>query len=191
MQRIGLFGGSFNPIHVGHLLLAQTALEEVPLSRLFFIPAARSPLKLNANMAPAHERLRLLHLALAGQKACEVDPRELLCGGISYTIETVKAYAKRFPGDQLFYLIGADLIKDLPKWHSAGELAESIDFLVIPRPGEPVLPLPVPFRGRPLNGFPLGISSSRIRDRAKTGLPIDLLVGPAVAEAIRNNGLYR
>ena len=191
MRRIGLFGGSFNPVHLGHLLLSQAAMEEVPLSRLFFIPAAQSPFKLNANMAPAQERLRLLHLALAGQKACEVDPSEVLCGGISYTIQTVRAYAKRFPGDQLFYLIGADLVKDLPKWHSAGELAELVDFLVIPRPGEPMLPLPVPFRGRPLRGFPLAISSSQIRDRVKAGLPIDLLVGPAVAEAIGNNGLYR
>jgi nicotinate-nucleotide adenylyltransferase len=190
MQRVGLFGGSFNPVHVGHLLVAQAALEEVPLSRLFFIPAAQSPFKLSAKMAPAQERLRLLHLALAGHSSYEVDPREVLCGGISYTIQTVREYAKRFPGDQLFYLIGADLVNDLPKWHSADELAQLVEFLVIPRPGEPFLPLPAPFRGRPLRGFPLGISSSQIRERVKAGLPIDLLMGPAVAEAIRNNGLY-
>ena len=190
MQRIGLFGGSFNPVHLGHLLVAQAAREELQLSRLFFIPAAQSPFKPGVVLAPANERLRLLRLALAGQTDCEIDNQEINRGGVSYTIDTVRDYARRFPGARLFCLIGADHVPQLPKWRDADDLARLVEFVVIPRPGQAVAPFPRPFRGPALSGFPLGVSSSQVRDRVKAGLPIDLLVGPAVAEAIHNNQLY-
>src|SRR2546427_6096187 len=190
VQRIGLMGGSFNPVHLGHLLVAQAAREELQLSRLFFIPAAQSPFKPDLALAPAEQRLRLLRLALAGQTECEIDDQEIKRGGVSYTIETVRDYVRRFPGALLFYLIGADHVGQLPKWRDADELARLVEFVVLPRPGQAAAPLPAPFRGRALVGFPLGVSSSQIRERVKAGLPIDLLVGPAVAEAIRNNRLY-
>ena len=190
MQRIGLFGGSFDPVHLGHLLVAQTAREELDLARLFFIPAAQSPFKPDAQPAPARERLRLLRLALAGKPWCEIDDQEIGRGGVSYTIDTVRDYARRFPAAQVFYLIGADHVPQLPKWRAAEELARWVDFVVIPRPGQAEAPFPAPFRGRWLAGFPLGVSSSQIRARAKAGLPIDHLVPGAVAEAIHNNRLY-
>jgi len=191
MERIGLYGGSFDPVHLGHLLVAQAAREEMGLTRLFFIPAAQSPFKPQSDPAPAAERLRLLRLALAGQTDCEVDDQEVNRGGISYTIDTVNSYAQRFPGASLFYLIGADHIRQLPLWRSAEALARTVEFIVIPRPGEAMAPLPSPFRGQPLQGFPLGVSSSQIRARVRAGLPIDWLVPAAVAEAIRQAGLYR
>jgi len=190
VQRIGLLGGSFNPVHLGHLLVAQAAREELQLSRLFFIPAAQSPFKPGLTLAPAEQRLRLLRLALAGQTDCEIDDQELKRGGVSYTIDTVRDYVRRFPGAHLFYLMGADHVPQLTKWRDADELARLVEFVVLPRPGQAPAPLPAPFRGRALVGFPLGVSSSQIRERVKAGLPIDLLVGPAVAEAIRNNRLY-
>jgi nicotinate-nucleotide adenylyltransferase len=119
-----------------------------------------------------------------------VDDQEIRRGGISYTIDTVRDYVSRFPGVSLFYLIGADHVPLLPTWRDAAELFRLVEFVIIPRPGQTVAPVPPPFRGRTLCGFPLGVSSSQIRERVKTGLPIDLLVGPAVAEAIRNNRLY-
>jgi len=190
VQRIGLLGGSFNPVHLGHLLVAQAAREELQLSRMFFIPAAQSPFKPGLPLAPAEQRLRLLRLALAGQTDCEIDDQEISRGGVSYTIDTVRDYVLRFPGAPLFYLIGADHVPLLPKWRDADELARLVEFVVLPRPGEAAAPLPAPFRGRALAGFPLGVSSSQIRERVKAGSPIDLLAGPAVAEAIRNNRLY-
>jgi nicotinate-nucleotide adenylyltransferase len=189
-MKLGLFGGSFDPVHLGHLLVAQAAREELELTRLYFIPAARSPFKPTTEPSPAAIRLRLLRLALAGQTQCEVDEQEITRGGVSYSIDTVRDYTQRFPQAKLFYLIGADHIAQLPKWREAGELARLVEFVVIPRPGEKSAPLPSPFRGRSLTGFPLGVSSSQIRARAKGGLPIDWLVLPAVAEAIRNNRLY-
>jgi nicotinate-nucleotide adenylyltransferase len=190
VDRIGLLGGSFNPVHLGHLLIAQSAREELQLSRLFFIPAAQSPFKPGLPLAPAEQRLRLLRLALAGQTDCEIDDQEIKRGGVSYTIDTVRDYARRFPGAQLLYLIGADHAPQLPKWHDAEGLARLVDVVVLPRPGEAAAPVPAPFRGRVLAGFPLRVSSSQVRDRVKAGLPIELLVGPAVAEAIHNNRLY-
>ncbi len=190
MERIGLFGGSFDPVHLGHLLVAQAAREDLELSRLFFIPAAQSPFKPDARPTPAPERLRLLRLALVGKTWCEVDEQEVERGGMSYTIETLRNYARRFPGAALFYLIGADHTPQLPKWRAAEELARLAEFVVIPRPGQAETPLPAPFRGRRLSGFPLGVSSSQIRARVKAGLPIEHLVPETVAEGIRNNRLY-
>ena len=102
----------------------------------------------------------------------------------------LRDYAGRFPEAQLFYLIGADHLPQLPKWRAAEELARLVEFVVIPRPGQVEAPFPAPFRGRWLTGFPLGVSSSQIRARVKAGLPIDHLVPGPVAEAIRNNRLY-
>jgi nicotinate-nucleotide adenylyltransferase len=190
MQRIGLFGGSFDPVHLGHLLVAQTAREELDLTRLVFIPAAQSPFKPDRRPTAAPERLRLLRLALAGQTWCDLDEQEIKRGGVSYTNDTVRDYAGRFPEARLCYLIGADHLPQLPKWRAAEELARLVEFVVIPRPGEVKAPFPAPFRGQWLAGFPLGIASSQIRERVRAGLPIDPLVPDRVAEAIRNNRLY-
>ena len=190
LTRIALFGGSFDPVHCGHLLVAQAACEELGLSRLFFVPAAQSPFKPENAPAPAVERLRLLRLALAGRTNCEIDDQEIRRGGTSFTIDTVRDYAKRFPAAQIFYLIGADHVPTLPAWRETGELARLVEFVVIPRPGQPAAVFPAPFRGRQLTGFPLGVSSSQIRARIKAGLPVRGLVPDAVAEALSNSRLY-
>jgi nicotinate-nucleotide adenylyltransferase len=190
MTRIGLYGGSFDPVHLGHLLVAQAAREELGLARLFFIPAAQSPFKPDRQPTPPARRAQLLRLALAGKSWCELDEQELGRSGLSYTVETLRDYARRFPGAELFYLIGADNVPGLPQWREAEELARLARFVVIPRPGEPEAKLPAPFQGKVLRGFPFGVSSSQIRARVKAGLPMDHLVPDAVAEAIRNNGLY-
>lgn len=204
-MKLGLFGGSFDPVHLGHLLVAQAAIEELGLDRLYFIPAAQSPFKPAGQPASAPIRLQLLRLALAGKTNCEIDDQEIRRGGISYTIETLRDFAKRFPKAELFCLIGADNAATLNEWREAGELAKLAVFVAIPRPvgssgfGRPepsrnvrdgTPNFPSPFRGRTLKGFPLAVSSSQIRARVKAGLPIELLVPPAVAEAIRAAKLY-
>jgi nicotinate-nucleotide adenylyltransferase len=190
MERIGLFGGSFDPIHMGHLLVAQAAREELELTRLYFIPAAQSPFKPDRQPTPAAIRMQLMRLALAGKTWCEVDDQEIRRGGISYSIDTLRDYAARFKGAELFYLIGADNVSQLTKWREAAELAGLARFVVQPRPGETADSFPPPFRGRALQGFPLGISSSQIRNRVKAGQSIEHLVPAAVAQAIHNNRLY-
>ena len=188
--KLGLFGGSFDPVHLGHLLVAQAAVEELGLDKLFFIPAAQSPFKPENQPAPTPARLQLLRLALAGRTNCKIDEQEIRRGGVSYTIDTLRDYAERFPRAELFYLIGADHAAKLDKWREPDELARLAEFVVIPRPGEPVVEFPKPFRGRILKGFAIEISSSQIRARVKAGLPVDHLVPPFVADAIRAAGLY-
>ena len=188
--KIGIYGGSFDPVHLGHLLVARAALEELGLDRLFFIPAAQSPFKPESKPAPDALRLQLLRLALAGETRCEVDERELRRGGISYTVDTLREYAQQFPTARFFYLIGADHVAKLNGWREPAELARLAEFVVIPRPGEPPVQFPAPFQGRMLTGFPLGVSSSQIRARVKAGLPVEHLVPPGVAGAIRACGVY-
>jgi nicotinate-nucleotide adenylyltransferase len=190
VQRIGLYGGSFDPVHLGHLLVAQAAREELGLDRLFFIPAAQSPFKPESKPTSAADRLRLLRLALAGKTWCEIDEQEINRGGVSYTIDTVREYHCRFPNAEIFYLIGGDHVEKLHSWRGAEELARLAQFVVVPRPGQAEVPFPKPFRGRALKGFPLGVSSSQIRARIKAGEPIEHLVTATVAEAIQSLGLY-
>ena len=191
-MKLGIYGGSFDPVHLGHLLVAQAAVEELGLDKLFFIPAAQSPFKPDAKPAPDAARLQLLRLALAGKTNCEIDEQEIRRGGTSYTIDTLHDYAKRFPGAEIFYLIGADNAAKLGEWREAAELATLAEFVAVPRPrasGVAAI-FPPPFRGRMLKGFPFGVSSSEIRARVKKGLPIENLVPPAVAEAIRATQIY-
>lgn len=190
MARIGLYGGSFDPVHLGHLLVAQAAHEEMRLDRVIFLPAAQSPFKPDRQVSPGQIRCQMLRLALAGRTYCAIDTQELERGGISYTIDTVRLYRERFPEAALFYLIGTDHVSQLPKWREAAELARLVEFVVIPRPGQVPAELPNGFRGHHLAGFPLGLSSSQIRERVRQGLPVDLLTGAAVAGAIRHNHLY-
>jgi nicotinate-nucleotide adenylyltransferase len=189
-KRIGLFGGSFDPIHCGHLLVAQAAVEELELDRLFFVPAAQSPFKPDSKPTAANERIRLIRLALAGCPRYEIDLTEIQRGGVSYTIDTLTEFAARFPAAEIHYLIGDDHVAKLPAWKNADELARRTRFAIIPRPGSDTVQLPFPFRCQRLKGWPLGVSSSEIRERVRTGLTVDHLVPKAVAEAIQNNRLY-
>jgi len=189
-MKLGIYGGSFDPVHLGHLLVAQAALEELALDRLFFVPAAQSPFKPHHQPAADASRLQLLRLALAGQTRCEVDDQEIRRGGISYTVDTLRGYAAAFPGAELFYLIGADNAAKLGDWHESAALAGLAEFVVVPRPGGAPAVFPPLFRGRTLRGFPFGVSSSEIRRRLQAGLPIDHLVPPGVSDAIHSAKLY-
>jgi nicotinate-nucleotide adenylyltransferase len=190
-MKLGIFGGSFDPVHLGHLLVAQAALEELELERIFFVPAAQSPFKPANTLEAGPIRLRLLRLALAGNAQAEVDDEELRRGGVSYTVDTLRSFAARFSGAELFYLVGADNVAKLNEWREPAELARLAEFVVIPRPGEPPVNFPAPFRGRRLKGFPMGVSSSEIRRRLKAGLTVEHLLPDPVAGAIQAAGIYR
>lgn len=190
-MRIGLYGGSFDPVHRGHLLVAQAALEELALDRLLFIPAAQSPFKPGQTPTPPALRLRWLRLALAGQTRFSVETLEVERGGVSYSIETVRALQSRFPEARLFWLIGADHVAKLPLWREAENLARSVEFVVIPRPGEAPVTLPEPYRLHQLTGWPLKVSASEIRERVRCGQTIRHLVPDAVADSVESEGVYR
>jgi len=189
-MRIGLYGGSFDPVHRGHLMVAQSALEELGLDRLIFIPAWQSPFKPASRPVAGLHRLRWLRMSLAGQSRCCVDPLELERGGASYTIDTVRVFKEIHPRETLFYLIGADHVAQLPQWRGAESLAAMVEFVVIPRPGSPCVSLPRLYRLRHLRGWPIDVSSSEIRERVRRGLAIHHLVPTAVAEDLSSNRFY-
>ena len=192
-QRIGLFGGSFDPVHLGHTMVARAALAEVELDQLFVIPAAQSPFKPEQSPAPAADRLAWLRLAFGDEPRCEIDAQEIERAGVSYTIDTVRDYAARFPEAELFYLIGADHVPTLPEWREAAALADAVTFVVVPRPGEletGVAEFPLSFRGTVLRGKPAAISASDLRKRLRAGESIENFVPPAVAAALNVKHCY-
>lgn len=189
-MKLGLYGGSFDPVHLGHLLVAHAALEELALDRLVFIPAAQSPFKPGSQPASATLRVRMLRLALAGESRFEVDESELRRGGVSYSVDTVREFAARHHRAELCWLIGADHVPTLPKWREAETLAQLVEFVVIPRPGAPAVTLPPAYRLRQLGGWPLAVSSSEIRRRVAAGRPVRHVLPRDVPEVIVTEGLY-
>ena len=192
--RLGLYGGSFDPVHLGHLLVARDALEQLGLDRMIFLPAAISPHKLDrAPGASAGARLAMLRAAVADEPRFAVDARELARTGPSYTVDTVHALrAELPPGTRLFYLIGEDNVPKLDTWHRAAELRESVQFVVCRRHAPPVGPEIVPAAP----SFPVverwvDISSTEIRKRVAAGRSIRYLVTPNVEAIIHDQRLYQ
>lgn len=190
-MRLGLFGGTFDPVHLGHLLVAAAAVEEANLDRLVWVPAGQSPFKPTLPPTNGRLRLRLLRTALAGQTNSEVSSFELERSGPSYSVDTIHWARSRWPGFELYWLIGEDHLPGLPQWKDADLLAKMAEFLVIPRPGMPITSPPPGFRCRRLRGWPLEVSASQIRRRVAAGATVAHLLPAGVAEIIAETGLYR
>jgi nicotinate-nucleotide adenylyltransferase len=190
-RRIGLFGGSFDPVHSAHVMLARAALNELQLDRLFIVPAARSPFKPEQQPAPDEVRLAMLKAAFEEVAGCETERLELEREGASYAIDTVRAFGERFPEAELFYLIGADHVPTLPQWREADALAQILTFVVFPRSGGPEVEFPESFAGRCLESELMDISSSDIRARMREGKSVDHLLPPAVAAILSKKQIYQ
>jgi nicotinate-nucleotide adenylyltransferase len=185
LMRIALYGGTFDPIHHGHLILAREARELLSLDRVLFVPAAQSPFKPGVQSAPAATRLAMIQAATAGEEGLGVDDTEIARGGTSYTIDTVLDVRSRFPGCELFWFIGQDHVRELSKWHRYEELRTLAQFVVFTRHGG----------AEPPAGFPLitrhvDISATDIRTRVARGLSIRYLVPEAVHLLIVQHRLY-
>jgi nicotinate-nucleotide adenylyltransferase len=201
-MRIGFLGGSFDPVHRGHLALARACLEGADLDRVVLVVAGTPPHKRDRRLAAAHHRLEMARRAVAGDARLEVDGRETLRDGPCYTIDTVRELARDHPDDERFWIIGADTLPELPTWRHAAELLDRIGILAATRTGfdpeEAIEALVAPLgeeRARQLaGGFismpPVDVSSTDIRERVRSGRSIHGLVPESVAEYIRENGLY-
>ncbi len=190
LQSIAVFGGSFDPVHNGHVMIARSALAELELDRLIVMPAAQSPFKPDQTLAPAAARMEMLRAAFSGEPEIEISSWELDRGGVSYSIETLRALAAEHPEAQLFYLIGADHVATLPQWRAADALAAAATFVVVPRPGAPEEVFPQPFSGRYLQGKPMAISASEIRERLRAGRSVANFVPPPVAQLLNSMQIY-
>jgi nicotinate-nucleotide adenylyltransferase len=196
MRRL-YFGGSFNPIHHGHLICARAAAEAAKFDRVVMIPCAQPPHETGkTDLAPAHHRLEMCRLAAAAQSDLfEVNDLEIRRGGRSYTIDTARAL-KSAGWAEVSWLIGADMLMYLPKWHEPEALLAEVDFVVMARPGHVIewASLPAAYRVLEKNVVEtplIDISSTEIRQRAATGRAIAYLTPQNVAEYIGREGLYQ
>lgn len=191
-RRVGVLGGTFDPPHLGHLLLAETAREHLGLSEVRFVPARLPPHKRARRVTPAPARVALLRAALRGT-GFRLDTQELSRPGPSYTVDTLEAYRGRDPSAALWLILGADSLLDLPGWRAPGRLLELARLAVAVRPGFAVRRLPPALARRVdwIPGPPVGISSRELRARVRTRRSIRFQVPPSVEALVRRLGLYR
>ncbi|MFY9984901.1 MAG: nicotinate-nucleotide adenylyltransferase [Chthoniobacterales bacterium] len=183
-MRIGIYGGTFDPVHHGHLILARQALEEFKLDRVIFVPAAESPFKIHNHTVPAADRLAMLSLAIADENCFSVDPVEIERGGISYSIDTIKMFRSRDPKAELFFLVGEDNADRFTEWHRFEELKKLVCFVVLSRSEDFQSPeYPVVQRR-------IEISSTEIRNRVANQESITYLVPESVKRYIEQHQLY-
>lgn len=201
-QKVILFGGTFDPVHTGHIEVVQFVAEKIGTSKVILIPANRSPHKFSPPKASGQDRLRMLSLATQGKSLFEVSDCELKRPGPSYTLDTVNYFRQQYGADAQFYwLIGADMVKDLPKWYKIDELMDQCNVCVMLRAGfdrpdfdnlpetihrEQIKKLKQNIVETPL----IDISSTVIRSKIASGESVADMLCPAVAEYIRQNKLY-
>jgi nicotinate-nucleotide adenylyltransferase len=201
-MQLALFGGSFDPIHYGHLLLAECCREQCRLDRVWFVLAAQPPHKTNETLSPAEHRVAMLRLATAGHEAFDVCTDEIDRGGTSYTIDTLRHVRQSRPDDELLLLVGADMLADLPNWREAAEVCRLALPVAVRRPDVAVLdfsclePIAPPdriaaIRAHQVEMPTIGTSSTELRRRVATGQSIRFQTPRAVEEYIRAHGLYR
>jgi nicotinate-nucleotide adenylyltransferase len=200
-MRLGLFGGSFDPVHYGHLLLAECCREQCRLDAVWFLPAAVPPHKQDRHLSPAEARVEMLDLAIAGHEAFSVNRYEVERGGVSYTVDTLRHFREEYPNADLFLLMGSDMLHDLPHWREAHEICRLAIPVVVSRPG----PGPPHFecleglaspsrielaRQHQVDMPQIELSSREIRRRAARGLSIRYQTPRAVEKYIETHRLY-
>ena len=205
-MRLGIFGGTFDPVHYGHLLLAESCREQLALDAVWFMPAAVPPHKQNVALAPASARIDMLKLAIGGQESFEVCPYEVERGGVSYTVETLEHFLAEDPARELFFLMGADSLRDLHTWRSpericqlaipvfvtrtlTGTADQPVDFSLLEGVVEPAR-LEV-IRQHRVDMPRIDLSSTDIRRRVGDGRSIRYQTPRAVERYIETAGLYR
>ena len=198
MRKIGLLGGSFDPVHNGHLALARAALAGGEVEHVLFLPTGNPPHKPGMLEGKMH-RLRMVELAVQGEERMSVCREEIDRDGVIYTVDTLGSLRKKMPGCRFVYLVGADTLRALATWRRIEEVIHLCDFLVMMREGETrgdVHALAEKWQARGAHiGFlaagKMDVSSTQIRCRVALGLPLEGLVPPAVARYIAGQGLYR
>lgn len=189
-MRIGVFGGTFDPPHLGHLVVASDACGALGLDRVLWIPSAVPPHKAGTVQAPAEARLEMVRAAIEGDSRFQADDIELRRPGPSYTVDTLRSLAERHPGAELVLLIGADNLREIPGWREPGEILRLARLAVLSRDGAGVPPdAPVPADAVEVTR--VDVSATEVRRRAAAGETIRYLVPDAVRALVERRGLYR
>lgn len=190
-MRLGMLGGSFDPPHIGHLLIAVDAFEALALDRLVFIPAAIQPLKVGQAGASADDRLEMVRRLVGADPRFAVDSIEAERPGLSFSVDTVAAYAERYPDAERFFLVGADVVESFGSWREPDRIARLAQVVVVRRGSEGSGGGGAGGGFRELETRRIDVSSTEIRSRVRAGQSIHGFVPPAVAEYIAAAGLYR
>ena len=197
MTRLGILGGTFDPPHVAHLVMAEQAREQLRLDRVLFVPVGQQPLKRNRTTTPVELRVAMTQLAIAGNPAFALSRVDVDRPGPHYTADTLELLRRAYPGSELYLLIGSDSLRDLLRWHDPARIVAQAQLAVMRRPGiEPdmqALEAALPgMAGRVewLDAPRLDISSSDIQRRVREGRSIRYLVPRAVESLITEQGLY-
>lgn len=188
-MKIGILGGTFNPVHIGHLILAEEIREKLTLDKVVFVPANLPPHKEVVQIAEARVRFEMIELAIAGNSAFSVSDCEIRRSGRSYTIDTVEDFRKAYSREELFFITGSDLLNYLEEWKDLGEIIKIVRFVVATRPGYPLEKLPAYITTIPIRA--VDISAFEIRSRVREQKSFRYLVPEAVYEYIVHHGLYR
>jgi nicotinate-nucleotide adenylyltransferase len=201
-MRLGLLGGSFDPVHFGHLLLAESAREQLALDEVWLIPAAVSPFKQGRQQAPAKDRLQMLELAIAGNERLRASAMEIERGGVSYTVDTLEAIAAQQPDATLYLIVGGDALRDLPQWREPARICTLAIPAAVRRSGstqpdfDALASLVSPTRLADIRAaqieMPLiELSSTDLRQRAAAGKSLRYRTPRAVEKYIETHRLYR
>ena len=191
-MRLGILGGTFDPPHIGHLLAAVDAYEALVLDRLFLVPANAQPLKAGLAAAPAHQRLAMVKLLTGGDDRFAADAVEIERAGLSYTVDTLKTFAQRFPDAERFFLVGEDAMTAFGEWRAPEQIVKLARLAILRRPGATVGPAVIAPEGTiALATRLVDVSSTEIRQRVRAGRSIRGFVPESVAKFIETERLYR
>ncbi len=189
MKRIGLLGGTFNPVHIGHLVIAQMAQEKMKLDKVFFVPSFLPPHKSVSGILSARDRFNMVRLATSGNPAFAVSDIELKRKGRSFTIDTVEYFHERYPGAKLFFIIGSDWLPTLGSWERIDRILELVELVVVNRPG--CSENHSKFQYRSIESPGIDISSSFLRQRIIRNQTIQYLVPEKVWSYIKKHRLFQ
>jgi nicotinate-nucleotide adenylyltransferase len=191
-REMGILGGTFDPIHMGHLVLAQQVREELELDQVMFIPCLIPPHKTRNRLSPAKDRFRMVEIAVEDNPAFSVSDIELKREGLSYTVETLRQLRNVYPHTELYFLTGSDVLDEIHTWKDPEEIYKLAKMVIAVRPGFDSIDPKNPFakRSRLVDITGVDLSSSRIRERVKNGQSIKYLVPPKVEEYIIKKRLY-
>ncbi|PRY83969.1 nicotinate-nucleotide adenylyltransferase [Alkalibacterium olivapovliticus] len=187
-EKVGLLGGTFNPPHIGHLIIAEHVRDQLGLEKIVFLPSHTPPHKTKKNTLDSKHRVAMLKGTLDGNRHFEIDLREIERKGKSYTYDTIKQLKETDPDTEFYFIIGADMVEDLPNWYKIDELVKLVQFVAVNRPGYsnithyPVIMIDVP---------DINISSSLIRQKVADGCSIRYLVTSETEKYIESEGLYK